>query len=114
MSFYAHLNKLRVSPIDYGPQQSDFLQRWETGTCQWLLDSKTFRNWVDVKERRLFCPGIPGAGQAILTSVRVDQLVTRFEKRKTVSIAYIYCKFQRKDEQKLSDLLGSLLKQLLS
>lgn len=38
--------------------------------------------------------------------------MTRFENDKTVGIAYIYCNFQRQDEQKAGDLLGSLLKQL--
>ena len=67
---------------------------------------------MEIKERRLFCPGIPGAGKTILTSIVVDQLMTRFEKDKTIGIAYIYCNFQRQDEQKAGDLLGSLLKQL--
>ncbi|KAL8881573.1 MAG: hypothetical protein Q9198_001245 [Flavoplaca austrocitrina] len=111
--YKGNLNILNwLTKIDYGPQQSDFLQRWETGTCQWLLDSKTFLTWVEIKERRLFCPGIPGAGKTILTSIVVDQLMTRFEKDKTIGIAYIYCNFQRQDEQKAGDLLGSLLKQL--
>lgn len=38
--------------------------------------------------------------------------MTRFEHDATVGIAYIYCNFQRKHEQKVEDLLASLLKQL--
>jgi hypothetical protein len=60
----------------------------------------------------LFCPGIPGAGKTILTSIVVDDLITRFQNNPTISIAYIYCNFRRKDEQKIDDLLASLLKQL--
>lgn len=109
----ASLNILNwLTQTDYGPQQSDILDRWETATCQWLLDCQAFQSWVEVKGRILFCPGIPGTGKTIFTSVMVDQLTTRFEKDKAIGIAYIYCNFQRKDEQKLSDLLGSLLKQL--
>jgi hypothetical protein len=60
----------------------------------------------------LFCPGIPGAGKTILTSVVVDDLITRFQNNPTISIVYIYCNFKLKDKQKINDLLMSLLKQL--
>jgi hypothetical protein len=60
----------------------------------------------------LFCPGIPGAGKTILTSIVIDKLTTCFENDKTIGIAYIYCSFQRQDEWKAEDLLASLLKQL--
>jgi Cdc6-like AAA superfamily ATPase len=60
----------------------------------------------------LFCPGIPGAGKTILTSIVVQELTTRFSNDPTISIAYLYCSFKRHDEQKAKDLLASLLKQL--
>jgi hypothetical protein len=59
----------------------------------------------------LFCPGIPGAGKTILTSIVVDNLCNRFHNDATVGIAYVYCNFRRKDEQKIDALLASLLKQ---
>jgi hypothetical protein len=60
----------------------------------------------------LFCPGIPGAGKTILTSIVVDDLCNRFRNDATIGIAYLYCNFQRRDEQKAEGLLASLLKQL--
>ena len=42
----------------------------------------------------------------------VDDLVTRFQNNPTISVAYIYCNFRRKDEQTVSDLLKCLLRQL--
>jgi hypothetical protein len=60
----------------------------------------------------LFCPGIPGAGKTILTSIVVDDLCNRFRNDATFGIAYLYCNFQRRDEQKAEGLLASLLKQL--
>jgi hypothetical protein len=60
----------------------------------------------------LFCPGIPGAGKTILTAVTVHGLTTRFQNDPGVGIAYLYCNFRRKDEQRAQDLLISLLKQL--
>ena len=60
----------------------------------------------------MFCPGIPGAGKTIITSIVIEELTTRFRNDKSVGIAYIYCNFRRQDEQKIDDLLASLLKQL--
>ncbi len=60
----------------------------------------------------MFCPGIPGTGKTILTSIVVDELTTRISDDPTIGIAYIYCNFRRQDEQKIDNLLASLLKQL--
>lgn len=42
----------------------------------------------------------------------IEELTTRFSNSPTIGIAYIYCNFRRQDEQKIDDLLASLLKQL--
>lgn len=42
----------------------------------------------------------------------VNDLFERFNKDPTVGIAYLYCNFRRHNDQKLHDLLLSLLKQL--
>ncbi|KAJ5511354.1 hypothetical protein N7453_003457 [Penicillium expansum] len=82
-----------------------------TGTGQWLLNAAKFKSWRDTENQSLFCPGIPGAGKTILTSVVVDHLNELFQNRHT-GIAYIYCNFKRQNEQKLEDLLANFLKQL--
>jgi hypothetical protein len=101
-----------LTPIDYATQQSDFIHRRQEGTGQWLLDSAGFQAWLETDKQTLFCPGIPGAGKTILTSIVVEDLTTRFSNDPTIGIAYLYCNFRRKDEQKAQDLLASLLKQL--
>jgi Cdc6-like AAA superfamily ATPase len=102
-----------ITPIDYAPQQNDFISRRQAGTGQWLLDSAEYQTWVDTKEQTLFCPGIPGAGKTILTSIVVEELTTRFQNDKSIGIAYLYCNFRRQHEQKVEELLASLLKQLV-
>lgn len=101
-----------LTPIDYGPQQSDFLRRRQPGTGQWLLDSDEFKGWLSTGNQTLFCPGIPGAGKTTLTSIVVDDLHSRFHDNPKTSIAHIYCNYQRKNEQKIEHLLASVLKQL--
>jgi Cdc6-like AAA superfamily ATPase len=98
--------------VDYGPQQSDFFNKREPGTGQWLLTSKEYNYWIESSKQTLFCPGIPGAGKTILTSIVVNDLDNRFPDS-TVGIAYVFCNFRRKTEQTLYNLLASILKQLV-
>jgi hypothetical protein len=103
-----------LTPVDYAAQQSDFLRRRQAGTGQWLIDSPEYQTWIATQKETLFCPGIPGAGKTILTSIVVDDLHDRFgpDITSTVALCYVYCNFGRKDEQTLDDLMLSLLKQL--
>jgi hypothetical protein len=101
-----------LSAADYTSQQSDLLARRQEGTGQWLLDSEEYKHWLRTPRATLFCPGIPGAGKTICSAILVDDLITRFQDNPNVGIAYIYCNFNRQDEQKVQDLLSSLLKQL--
>jgi len=101
-----------LTPIDYASRQSDFLSRRQEGTGEWLLNSDEFQAWINTSKQTLFCPGIPGAGKTITTSIVVDHLYAEFQKDASVGIAYIYCNYQRQQEQKLEDLLLTLLRQL--
>ncbi|KAF4960407.1 hypothetical protein FGADI_1054 [Fusarium gaditjirri] len=101
-----------LTPIDYGPQQSDYLSRRQAETGNWLLQSEELLYWIATSKQTLFCPGMPGAGKTILTSIVVDFLNSRFDKDQEIGIAYIYCNFRRQHEQKIHDLLASVLKQL--
>ncbi|KAG5802854.1 hypothetical protein H9Q71_012563 [Fusarium xylarioides] len=101
-----------LTPVNYGPQQSDHFSQRQEGTCEWLLSSKEFQDWVDTR-KTLFCPGVPGAGKTILTSIVINELTTRFGDDDTVGIAFIYGNYRQHDEQKLDHLLKSLLKQLV-
>lgn len=101
-----------LTPIEYGPQQSDFFNRREPGTGQWLLDCVEYQTWLNSNKHTLFCPGIPGSGKTILTAMVVNDLISRFRNDPTIGIAYIYFNFRHKDEQKIENLMASLLKQL--
>jgi hypothetical protein len=101
-----------LTPFDYFSQQNDFLKLRQAGTGQWLLDSAEFKSWIENSRQTLFCPGIPGAGKTILTSIVVDELSRRFQGDTSVVVAYIYYNFKGQTEQTLDNLLASLLKQL--
>ncbi|RYP56595.1 hypothetical protein DL771_011716 [Monosporascus sp. 5C6A] len=114
-----------LTPVDYGPQQKDFLERRQPGTGQWLLDSAEFQAWLKADQQALFCPGIPGAGKTTITSIVIEHLKIEFQNSPTekpendpfdrdsnIGIAYLYCSFQRQHEQGFEHLLANLLKQL--
>ncbi|KAM7201239.1 Ankyrin repeat-containing domain protein [Naviculisporaceae sp. PSN 640] len=102
-----------LAPVDYVSQQSDCINQREPGTGNWLLESPQFTEWLSGNGKRiLFCPGIPGAGKTILTSVAIEELTTVFGNDKTVAIAFIYCNFRRQHQQSARDLLASLVRQL--
>jgi hypothetical protein len=102
-----------LTPIDYAPLQSDLTSKRQEGTGQWLLSSVMFSDWVNQSKRTLFCPGIPGAGKTIITSIVVEYLWAEFQNDANIGIAYVYCNYRQKQEQRPVDILESLLKQLV-
>ncbi|CAJ2510411.1 Uu.00g051140.m01.CDS01 [Anthostomella pinea] len=102
-----------LSPLGYAAMQNDYVNRKQPGTGQWLLDEPKYQSWMSGDKQTLFCPGIPGAGKTILTSIVVDDLCNRFLDDPNTAVAYIYCNFRRHEEQKVDDLLKSLLEQFV-
>ena len=101
-----------LTPINYAPQQYDFLRRYVAGSGRWFLESEEYRLWVERSGQTLFCPGIAGAGKTILASIIIHDLMTRFSDDKEVGIAYFYLSYRRQEEQRVQDLFANLLKQL--
>ncbi|KAL6354415.1 hypothetical protein LRP88_11746 [Fusarium phalaenopsidis] len=102
-----------LTRLDYDAQQQDFISRRQPGTGKWLLDSTEYQSWLTTVGHTLFCPGMPGAGKTILTSTVVEDLTTRYRGDKNTAIAYIYFNFRTQDDQKLTNLLGSILRQCI-
>ncbi|KAL7957331.1 ankyrin repeat-containing domain protein [Trichoderma compactum] len=101
-----------LTPPDYSAQQSDHLRRRQEGTGEWLLNSDEFQAWVQNKDHILFCPGIPGAGKTVFTSIVVDHLHSRFQEDSKTGIAYFFFDYKQQDEQTTDALLARLLRQL--
>ncbi|CAG8948004.1 unnamed protein product [Penicillium salamii] len=101
-----------LTKFDYGPQQSDHLSRRQPGTGTWFLASTQYKNWRDSDGQILFCPGMPGAGKTILTSIVIEDLTARCSIDPTVGLAYVFCNFRLKDQQSVEHMLASILKQL--
>ncbi|KAI0024278.1 hypothetical protein F4780DRAFT_655506 [Xylariomycetidae sp. FL0641] len=101
-----------LSPLDFQTKQNETLSRRQPGTCQWFLDSKEYREWLDATGKTLFCPGIPGAGKTVLASTVINDISFRFEHEPRVVVLFLFFDYQREDEQTLDGLLASLVRQM--
>ena len=111
-----------LTPIDYADQQNDFISRRQAGTGQWLLDSPEFKTWLKASKKTLFCQGYPGVGKTFLTSTLIEYLQTDWQidssqnssiQDSKIGVAFIYCDFKQRGQQKPVSILASLIKQLI-
>lgn len=85
--------------------------RHTEGTGTWFLNTSPFITWRDTPGKTLYCPGIPGAGKTVLTSVIIDHL-RPILRDNNAALAFTYCAYN--DHKKTEDLIRSLLKQIAS
>lgn len=102
-----------LTPVNYASQQNNFISRRQEGTGEWLLQSNKFQQWLKQSKQTIFCPGMPGAGKTMITSIVIHHLYNTFRHDSKIGIAYVYCNFRQQHEQKSTDLVLSLLKQLV-
>ncbi|EXL65494.1 hypothetical protein FOPG_18280 [Fusarium oxysporum f. sp. conglutinans race 2 54008] len=102
-----------LKSVNYGLLHSDYLERRQAGTGKWLLDPAVFCEWRNSSSQTLFCPGIPGAGKTIATAIVIDHLESRYVHDRGVGAAYVYCNYRLQEEQNTTNLLMSLLSQLV-
>ncbi|KAJ4859583.1 ankyrin repeats (many copies) domain-containing protein [Trichoderma breve] len=98
--------------LNYSTQLSDYLRRRQEGTGNWLLRSDQFQMWVKTEKQMLFCPGMPGAGKTVLTSIVVDYLHSWLQTDSKAGIAYFFFDYKRQEEQTIEALLAVFLRQL--
>ncbi|KAF5264449.1 hypothetical protein FOXYS1_4771 [Fusarium oxysporum] len=101
-----------IGTVDHGSRQSSLFDEHQEGTGEWFLLSEEFQEWVETKDRMLFCPGLPGAGKTILASLVIEYLINLCENERNGGMAYHYCNFRHQDNETVNVILSSILKQL--
>lgn len=104
-----------ISPEEWKHQQDvqkGLIRRLDgqPATRKWLLESSEWQTWIKTPGSILYCPGMPGAGKTITSALVIDKLQKEFSDSKAV--AYIFCEYQRKNEEAFV-LLQSTLRVLL-
>ncbi|KAF5486785.1 Ankyrin repeat domain-containing protein 50 [Colletotrichum siamense] len=89
----------------------EHLQKYHPGTCEWFLCSERYKEWVDTPGETLFCPGLPGAGKSVLSSVVFQDLQQTIQQFHPAAILVISGE-NYGAENDMVNLLRSLLKQL--
>ena len=103
-----------LSPLNMYQRQQDTLSRRHGETGSWLLSAPAFRRWVNSEgsDRTLWCPGDPGTGKTVMTSIVVDHLIKTVGSD-DVRIAYVYCDYKDQAIQTASNLIACLARQLI-
>ncbi|GLB07263.1 hypothetical protein AtubIFM57258_002592 [Aspergillus tubingensis] len=101
-----------LTTVNYATQQGESLDRRQEGTGKWLLGTDKFQQWINTDNKNDICTGIPGAGKTILTAIIIEHLEEKCKRDRNCGLAYIYCNFRRHHEQRVDDILASLIKQL--
>ncbi|MCJ1307667.1 hypothetical protein MMC25_001315 [Agyrium rufum] len=100
-----------LSSLDFTEKQRSIFAKHQKGTGEWLLSDNRFQRWFCGEQNcTLWCPGIPGAGKTILTSVVVNYLEENSPGK--VAIAYVYCDYKDPKTQNASEILSSVIRQL--
>jgi len=105
-----------LSPLSFCARQADMFSLRVEGTGQWLLESDQFKSWLAADQSStLWCSGIPGAGKTVLAAIVIDHLqrVVVTSEGDDVGIAFAYLSHQERIQQTPSNIMGSLLKQLV-
>lgn len=89
---------------------------WDSSASQptyWFTESDVFKNWLTGPERRLFCPGIPGAGKSVLAARVTGHLRSLVSSDETVNLAFVFCDYKAADQLSTLNILGAILRQLV-
>lgn len=101
-----------ISTRDEGAVQADTLKQSQEGSGRYLLETEEFKSWLDGSQT-LFCPGIPGAGKTVMTSIVVDHLQRQYPDTPAVGIVYFFCNFSQLSTITEDTLMACLLRQLV-
>ncbi|RMJ18522.1 hypothetical protein CDV36_001849 [Fusarium kuroshium] len=103
-----------LSNMSFEDTHRAVLAKRHPNTAQWFLDKDEFTQWRDGQSDTtsvLWCPGMPGAGKTVISSVVIDHLRQRSDDT-TIGIAFVYCDYKDRLNQTPCNLLSSLIKQL--
>lgn len=102
-----------LSSVDFSQQQNAFVAQRREGTGEWFLESPEFVNWLTGPTATLFCPGLPGAGKTIISSLVIQHLQESMDSR-SYGLAFLFCDYKSQEKQRALDLLLAVLKQFVS
>ncbi|KAJ7577169.1 hypothetical protein C8J56DRAFT_1171043 [Mycena floridula] len=86
-----------ISCLDFHSTHMETASKRTPGTGTWFIQDSHFLDWLSGKLRFLWCPGNPGVGKTVLTSLIIDHL--RLTKSSNVAVISIYCDYNQQSDQ---------------
>jgi len=84
------------------------------GTCNWLLQHKTFLDWAGSPNSKLLLIGNPGSGKTVASSVVIDNVTSASDTMGSLPlVVYHYFHDGHPSQRTIDGMLRSLIKQLL-
>ncbi|RPB01575.1 hypothetical protein L873DRAFT_1603819, partial [Choiromyces venosus 120613-1] len=108
-----------LSPLEPRVRHQDIRTQRLDEVGGWVLETREFKSWYDGNEEDgpdraiLFCYGDPGVGKSYITSLAIDKICDEAVEVGN-PVACFYFDFAARKQHSPIDMLGSLLKQLVS
>ncbi|KAF7593950.1 hypothetical protein BBP40_010457 [Aspergillus hancockii] len=106
-----------LSPLRPSARHSENQRKRVEGTGTWILEDPRFLDWLADRpgSQALCCYGNPGAGKTIISSVvldRIRELVV--SPGSPIGLAFLYGDYRDQKNQTTENVLGAIVKQLLT
>ncbi|KAJ5512855.1 hypothetical protein N7463_002407 [Penicillium fimorum] len=103
-----------IWPIQYGKHHISVKDSRTPGTCEWLLQTDKFREWMTINSSAvLWLHGTIGAGKTFLTSKVIDHVQDLLKvSLNHAGFAYFYCKDDEDNRRNPLCVLQSYVRQL--
>ncbi|KAF8539493.1 hypothetical protein BDD12DRAFT_924175 [Trichophaea hybrida] len=102
-----------LSPLHYNVKHEESVEKHQEDTGTWLFENKIYQEWEKSTQSVLWIHGIPGCGKTILASSIIDRIEDKFCKGSECGFAYFYCQYNREETKDPSNIIRTLLAQLL-
>ena len=106
----------QITTLDFTSMQKEAYSERYGGIGQWVLETPEFQTWFRSRDGQhpvLWCPGNPGVGKTVVTSIAVNHVIENTCERKS-AIVYVYCDYGNPLTFSVDNLLGSLVRQLVA
>ncbi|KAF4935424.1 putative ankyrin repeat protein [Colletotrichum fructicola] len=88
-------------------------EKYSKGICEWLVqEGEGFKLWERDPKSFLWLNGKAGSGKSILSSSVIKYLKDQYEQNPETALAYYFFSFGNLEQQKVSAMLSSLVRQL--
>ncbi|KAF5597567.1 ankyrin repeat [Fusarium pseudocircinatum] len=99
--------------VDTSVQYRATREKYSSGTCNWLIEEcDDFEMWEQDPKSFLWLNGKAGSGKSILSSSVIKYLKGQYANDPETALAYYFFSFGNVEQQKVSVMLSSLIRQL--